>query len=106
MDFPSWDQYILKSVVTDDVVNVESSLKGSLKVYPNPVSGNRFQISSVKGIREVTISNMTGQVMDSRIYTVPVFEDSYHFENPQSGLYILSVKYLDDTKETKKLLLE
>jgi hypothetical protein len=49
---------------------------------------------------------MAGQLVDSRIYTVPVFEESYHFENPQSGLYILGVKYLDGTKETKKLLLE
>lgn len=93
-------------VVTDDEVNVESHLKGSLKVYPNPVSGNQFRISSEKGIREVTISNMTGQVLESRLYTVPVFEESYHFENPYSGVYILSVKYLDNTKETKKLLLE
>jgi hypothetical protein len=40
-----------KVIVTDDEVNVESSLKGSLKVYPNPVSGNRFQITSEKGIQ-------------------------------------------------------
>jgi hypothetical protein len=95
-----------KVIVTDDEVNVESYLKGSLKVYPNPVSGNQFQINSEKGIHEFTISNITGQLVDSKIYNVPVFEESFHFEKAQSGIYILGVKYIDGTKETKKLLLE
>ncbi len=92
-------------IVTDDTtVNVQNFKMKYLHAYPNPANDGKFRIASDKEIRNITFTNLAGQVIEKEEYTVPVFNKEFIFNNEKSGLYIITVQYSDGSRETEKLL--
>ncbi len=73
------------------ITGVDVNKASYLQMYPNPAA-NAVTLSSAVEIQSVNISNITGQL----IYSAPVngFTTDLNISNLESGMYIVSVKFV------------
>ncbi len=93
-----------------NVLGNESFIKNDFSIYPNPNKGS-FTIqftgnsSNNNGVK-VFVHDMSGRVILERNYeNIPMFSNKIELNNPQSGVYLLTVTD-GDIKETKKIVVE
>ena len=86
--------------LTTDMISNESN--STLSIYPNPTK-NQFYVNSEKGISELTVSNVQGQVIQvvKALNSTQVSVDINHLP---AGSYIVTVQQTDGGKVIRKVL--
>jgi hypothetical protein len=75
----------------------------SLEVFPNPVIGNEFTITSNLEIAQVSVINILGQQVFEQQY-VGETKINIELEIRERGVYLLQVKTFDGRVMTKRIL--
>lgn len=70
------------------------------KVYPNPYT-NQIQIESVKNIKQLQVFDLNGKLIQSK---TNLNELNSQLPGLNSGVYILTITYQNNTKESVKLM--
>lgn len=84
--------------------NIEEIQEKDFKVYPNPNSGNfTIVIPSAASSAAITISDMSGHIIDTRISAKKTEE--FNLSNYSRGIYLISIE-TDDKRYKQKLLLQ
>jgi hypothetical protein len=75
-----------------------------LKIFPNPVTGNKFSVAAGKEIVSVELVNIVGQksAVEVAIKSAGLVEVT--FKNRKQGVYLITVKFTDDSKEVRRLV--
>jgi hypothetical protein len=75
----------------------------SLEIFPNPVTGERFTVSTSTEISEITIVNILGQQVYDQQF-IGETRINIELEIKEKGVYLLQVKTLDGRVATKRIL--
>ena len=75
-----------------------------LTVFPNPVIGNTFQVKATKKIKSVTATNMLGQKASINTDKKSAYHFALTMNNKNTGIYLITVTYSDDSKEVKRII--
>lgn len=77
-----------------------------LTIFPNPVTGNSFQITSNKEIKSVTTTNMLGQIASTDTNKKSPSHFTVSLNKKISGIYLVTVLYPDSSKEVKRIIVK
>ncbi|MCW3110888.1 MAG: motif putative anchor domain protein [Segetibacter sp.] len=94
-----------------EVVRVNTSIKGKISVYPNPVSGNYFNLQLInkpKGDYMVRLSNNAGQTLYSKMINHDGGSATESIKLPillAKGIYHLSIRNNNQPNELIKLVI-
>lgn len=78
-------------------------LFASTKIYPNPSSNNKINISTSLSLDEIQIININGQIM--QLIQKPTFSDNnFSIENLPSGFYFVKL-HAENKSITKKVII-
>ncbi len=78
----------------------------NINIYPVPVRENRFTIKSDKEISAVKITNIIGQDIFRAKYSNPLTLINIVLDNPQRGMYLVTVIFSDNSRVVKKIMIE
>ena len=78
----------------------------SISIYPVPVRENRFTIKSDKEISFVKITNIIGQDIFKTQYNNPQSIIKIELDNPQRGMYLVTMIFSDNVRIVKKIMIE
>ena len=78
----------------------------NINIYPVPVRENRFTIKSDKEISNVKITNIIGQDIFRAKYNNPLTLINIVLENPQRGMYLVTMIFSDNSRIVKKIMIE
>ncbi len=78
----------------------------SINIYPVPVRENRFTIKSDKEISFVKITNIIGQDIFRAQYNNPQTFIKIVLDNPQRGMYLVTIIFSDNVRVVKKIMIE
>ncbi len=77
-----------------------------LNIFPNPVTGNSFQITSFKEIKSVTTTNLLGQKVPVKVQKQNSKKVKVTLSRKTTGIHLVSVLYNDNTKEVKRIIVK
>jgi hypothetical protein len=78
----------------------------NITIYPVPVRENNFTIKTDKDISLVRITNIIGQDIYRVKYNNPEQQIKIMLDNPNRGMYLVTVNFSDGTRVVKKILIE
>lgn len=76
------------------------------KIFPVPVTNNRFTISSDKKFNLVRLTNIIGQETTRKKFNYPRKRAEITFSPAQKGIYLVTIQYEDKTRTVKKILID
>lgn len=76
------------------------------EVYPNPVTGNTFQVSANREIRSVEILNLVGQVVYNREQANYNSLITVQTASLRKGMYLVRIRFVNHTSAVKKIWLK
>lgn len=97
-----YDNITLKGTVTGNLSTENISLENKLNLYPNPAT-DLFNISSVDGLKNVTVFDITGQV----VYNSNFFNNdiaTVSTVNWNKGVYIVNITTVSNTVSQHRLI--
>ncbi|HLN21247.1 MAG TPA: T9SS type A sorting domain-containing protein [Bacteroidales bacterium] len=77
-----------------------------LSIYPVPVNNNTFTIRSDKEISLVKVTNIIGQDIFREKYNTPQQLVRITLNDPQRGMYLVTVIFSDELRIVKKIMIE
>lgn len=86
--------YELKSLATSEIAE-----KNKLKIYPNPF-GDVINISDVEKVKSAMVIDLSGRILK----TIEKVSTSINLSDLKQGVYILNVKYQDNTTSSHKII--
>ena len=103
----------LQGKVTESSDNLEITSQGKItmspddfKVYPNPVTGQKFTIESTRQpLTEIRISNIAGKPVYQKKLNPAVTRFEVMANELPAGIYLLNIKTADHSSRTVKLLI-
>lgn len=78
----------------------------NISIYPVPVRYNTFSIKTDKEMRLVKVTNMIGQDIFRAQYKNPQSFTKVILENPQRGMYLVTIAFNDGSRVVKKIMIE
>jgi hypothetical protein len=78
----------------------------NVNIYPVPVRENNFTIQSDKEFISVKITNVIGQDIFRVKYNTPQNLSKVFLDNPQRGLYIVTIAFSDESRIVRKIMIE
>lgn len=78
----------------------------NINIYPVPVRENRFTIKSDEEISFVKITNIIGQDIFRAKYNNPLTLIKIVLDNPQRGMYLVTIIFNDNSRVVKKIMIE
>jgi hypothetical protein len=78
----------------------------NVNIYPVPVRENSFTIKSDKDITFIRITNIIGQDIYRVKFSNPQQVIRVMLENPNRGMYIVTINFSDGTRVVKKIMVE
>ncbi|PKP54133.1 MAG: hypothetical protein CVT92_00975 [Bacteroidetes bacterium HGW-Bacteroidetes-1] len=84
----------------------ENVLKGSLKIYPNPVVSDHFTVVSNKMIKTIQMFNIVGEEIYKEAFILPVKTQKILTGTNSKGLYLVKVVFNDNSSTTQKVLIK
>ncbi len=113
-----WRDYTLTIDVTDGTapvsIMVDVTVEGGyssirnishhVEIYPNPVTDGFIRISAGEEIAGVEIYNLTGKQIMSRQIRNRDYHTKIALEDIDPGLYMLKIRFRDDTMTARKIL--
>jgi len=91
-----------KSVIIENSFEEDTNTK----IFPVPVTNNRFTITSDKGFTFVRLTNIIGQETTREKYNYPRNRTEITFSNAQKGIYLVTIEFEDKTRTVKKILID
>ena len=79
--------------------------ENDLKIFPNPVKENRFQILSQKNIEFVELTNILGQKEHFEKTMLSPTHIEVIFQDKKDGVYLIMVVFEDSSKEVKRIII-
>lgn len=77
-----------------------------LTIFPVPVRENYLNLISSKEITKVKITNIIGQDIFNAGYSNSQSAVRIILDNPQRGIYLVTVRFSDNTMIVKKIMIE
>ena len=77
-----------------------------LKVFPNPITGNAFQVTSKKEIESISVTNLIGQKTLINLTKKNELHFTVTLTKKVAGIYLVTVSYSDETKEVKRIIVK
>ena len=99
-DTVKYASYAVQKNAYADAANI------NINIYPVPVRENRFTIKSDKEISFVKITNIIGQDIFRSQYSTPQTIIKIDLDNPQRGMYLVTIIFSDDVRVVKKIMIE
>ncbi len=113
-----WQDYTLTIDVTDGTspvsktvdITVEGGYTGiqnlshSVDIYPNPVINGFIEINATAGIAGIEIYNLTGKRVMSLLNEGGSRRINVPLKNVEAGVYMLKLRFSDDTMTARKIL--
>ncbi len=78
----------------------------NINIYPVPVREKHFTIKSDKEISFVKITNIIGQDIYKAKYSNPLTIIKIALDNPQRGMYLVTMIFKDNSRVVKKIMIE
>jgi len=78
----------------------------NITIYPVPVRNNNFTVKTDREISFIKITNIIGQDILRIQYNNPQQSASIVLDNPQRGMYLVTILFNDGKKVVKKILVE
>lgn len=78
----------------------------TIKIFPVPVTGNRFTITSDLPFKFVRMTNIIGQEICRDRVDYPVTRRVIEFDGAEKGIYLVSIELTDGRKCVRKILIE
>ena len=85
---------------------IAASENVNVNIYPVPVRENRFTIKSDREISFVKITNIIGQDIFRAQYKNPQTIIKIDLDNPQRGMYLVTMIFNDNVRAVKKIMIE
>ena len=97
-----------KNSAGENKAMIESSLNEdtNTKIFPVPVTNNRFTITSDKAFVFVRLTNIIGQETTRERYNYPRTRAEISFSDVQKGIYLVTIQFEDKTRTVKKILID
>lgn len=92
-----------KSFTTQSEINIQQ-VNSKLNIFPNPVTGNKFQIIASIEIKSVSLTNIVGQNVDVEILKKNPKQLDIITQNMNQGIYLVTILFTDKSKEVKKII--
>jgi hypothetical protein len=87
------------------ISNLDSQ-SANINIYPVPVSENNFTIESDKDFISIKITNVIGQDIQKVKYNTPLNLSKIFLDNPQRGLYIVTITFADESRVVRKIMVD
>jgi len=78
----------------------------NITIYPVPVRDNSFTIKADRNMVSVKVTNMIGQDIFRTQYSNPQNIIRIDLDNPQRGMYLVTVIFDDNVRVVKKIMIE
>ena len=78
----------------------------NINIYPVPVKNNIFTIKCDRDISAVKVTNMIGQDIHRVEYRNPINLSKIILNNPQRGMYLVTISFRDGTRVVRKIMIE
>lgn len=91
-----------KTMITENSLEEDTNTK----IFPVPVTNNRFTITSDKAFTFVRLTNIIGQETTREKYNYPRNRAEISFSNVQKGIYLVTIEFEDKTRTVKKILID
>lgn len=88
----------LQKAISRETVNIN--------IYPVPVRNNIFTIKCDRDISAVKVTNMIGQDIHRIEYKNPLNLSKIILNNPQRGMYLVTISFRDGTRVVRKIMIE
>ncbi len=97
-----------KNAAGENSAIIENSFEEdtNTKIFPVPVTNNRFTITSDKEFTFVRLTNIIGQETTRQKYNYPRNRAEITFSNAQKGIYLVTIEFEDKTRTVKKILID
>ncbi|MBN1388254.1 MAG: T9SS type A sorting domain-containing protein [Bacteroidales bacterium] len=97
-----------KNTTGDNKALLENALNENTntKIFPVPVTNNRFTITSDKAFVFVRLTNIIGQETTREKYNYPRNRTEISFSDVQKGIYLVTIEFEDKTRTVKKILID
>jgi len=97
-----------KNTAGENKAVVENSITEdtNTKIFPVPVTNNRFTITSDKAFVFVRLTNIIGQETTREKYNYPQNRAEISFSDVQKGIYLVTIEFEDKTRTVKKILID
>lgn len=101
-------QAVEKDINDQKNIAFENSLEENTntKIFPVPVTNNRFTITSDKAFTYVRLTNIIGQETTREKYNYPRNRAEITFSDVQKGIYLVTIEFEDKTRIVKKILID
>jgi hypothetical protein len=93
------------SLAAGNIIYTINESSNEVLVYPNPVTGNEFNIKSEQEITEITVLNILGQQIFSQSF-LNIKKVSIELETSDRGVFIVQIKTSDGATFSKRILLK
>jgi len=105
---PAAGQSNEKEAAGEAAISLENSFEedSNTKIFPVPVTNNRFTITSDKAFIFVRLTNIIGQETTREKYNYPRNRAEITFSNARKGIYLVTIEYEDKTCSVKKILVD
>ncbi|HCC70812.1 MAG TPA: hypothetical protein DEQ09_06645 [Bacteroidales bacterium] len=101
-------QAVDKTTSGENKISFEKSFEEdtNTKIFPVPVTGNRFTITSDKAFVFIRLTNIIGQETTREKYNYPRNRAEISFSDVQKGIYLVIIQFEDNTRIVKKILID
>lgn len=82
----------------------ETATETQVTVYPNPVTGNRFNVASDMAFTEIRLFNLLGEQVDIYGTTTPVTGYLCQVDRKLNGIYFLKITLENGRETTRKII--
>ena len=105
---PASSQSSEKNINDLKSVSLENSFEENTntKIFPVPVTNNRFTITSDKAFIFIRLTNIIGQETTREKYNYPRNRAEITFSDVQKGIYLVTIEFEDKTRTVKKILVD
>jgi len=82
----------------------ENKVHASIQVFPNPVTGNQFTVTSDAAFKEIELISLVGQTVYRSVFDLPVKNFSCQPDRILQGTNFLRLTFENGQKSTQKLI--
>lgn len=86
--------------------SVRETSNYTINIFPVPVKNNNFTIKTNKDISFVKVTNIIGQDIFRIKYNNPQQIIKVSLDNPERGMYLVTIIFSDGTRIVKKIMIE
>ena len=91
----------------ENALNTNKEIQNiNVSIYPVPVRNNSFTIKSDTGINSIRVTNVIGQDIYRINFITPQTISKVDLVHPQSGMYIVTIGFADNSRIVRKILIE